>query len=634
MRSLLLALLLTLGSLALHGQSNPPDCQFTVTFKSATTGPAFNNRTSGTATPCVKWRVAYFADGLQAPVSIQLEGANDSNGSPDTWGAIAQANVYEGTNPLTSAAQGTSAMTAYYPWIRLNVTAFTTSGGPPNQIVARVYGYKGTSASARALYYQTMDDAGTPLAQEPALNLTGAGVSCVDNPGSTRTDCTFTGGGFVNPMTTLGDMISADTGGTPKKVSGNTSTVQKFLSQTGDGVNSADPSWQLPPALGSLTYYMTPTPSLLTNLSAIVTTDNKMLTPPFGSKTAIDIANNTAADVILQSFATDPGFPGITFIPAGVYIWHIHAYRLSGNRAVTLYAVFREVTSTGAPVGTIGTQTESTTALGAVENEYPLAMADGNTYSMALITSRIVIDVHAVFTGGSNNTTVRMYVGGTADSHISLPSNTVDSTSFVPYIGATADVALGAHGITGNAFTGDSGGGGTTGLVPAPASGDALAGKFLAAGGGWDVPPAGGITALTGDVTASGSGSVAATIAAAHVAPAMMKASTIDSQVDAGTVTWAIASVLNAQATLTFTVHTGSRTLNITNPVVGGNYVLKLIQDGTGGAGLILGTGCTWKVVNGGAGAVTLTNAPNALDVLTFIYDGTNCLATLLLNLS
>jgi hypothetical protein len=435
-------------------------------------------------------------------------------------------------------------------------------------------------------------------------------------------------------MTTLGDMISADTAGTAKRVAGNTSTVPKFLSQTGDGVNSADPSWQPAPAAGLLTYYMTATASLLTNGSAIVTQDNKMLTPPFSPKTAIDIAHNAAADVILQSFATDPGFPGITFIPAGVYIWHIHAYRLSGNRAVTLYAVFREVSATGVAVGTIGTQTESTPALGAAENEYPLAMVDGNTYSLADITSRIVIDVHAVFTGGSNNTTVRMYVGGTADSHISLPSNTVDSTSFVPYTGATANVALGLWGITGAPFTGDSGGGGTTGLVPAPAGGDALAGKYLAAGGGWSVPTGTGITALTGDVTASGSGSVAATIATAHVAPAMMKASTIDSQIDSGTVTWAIASVLNAQATLTFTVHSGSRTLNITNPVIGGNYVLKLIQDVVGGEGLILGTGCTWKVVNGGAGAVTLTNAPNALDVLTFIYDGTNCLTTLLFNLS
>ncbi len=38
------------------------------------------------------------------------------------------------------------------------------------------------------------------------------------------------------------------------------------------------------------------------------------------------------------------------------------------------------------------------------------------------------------------------------------------------------------------AVVGDSGTGGTKGLVPAPAAGDAAAGKFLKADGGWDVP--------------------------------------------------------------------------------------------------------------------------------------------------
>ncbi len=123
-------------------------------------------------------------------------------------------------------------------------------------------------------------------------------------------------------------------------------------------------------------------------------------------------------------------------------------------------------------------------------------------------------------------------------------------------------------------------------------------------------------------------------IPAALITPAKMSASTFDTQTDAGTVTWAIGSVLNAQATLTFTVHSGNRTLNITGPVVGGNYVLKLKQDGTGGEGLILGTGCTWLVANGGAGAVTLTATTGALDVLTFTYDGTNCLAVFAANLN
>lgn len=50
-----------------------------------------------------------------------------------------------------------------------------------------------------------------------------------------------------------------------------------------------------------------------------------------------------------------------------------------------------------------------------------------------------------------------------------------------------------------NNFVGDSGSGGTKGLVPAPASGDASAGKFLNADGTWAVPPGtGGGEANTG----------------------------------------------------------------------------------------------------------------------------------------
>jgi hypothetical protein len=42
-----------------------------------------------------------------------------------------------------------------------------------------------------------------------------------------------------------------------------------------------------------------------------------------------------------------------------------------------------------------------------------------------------------------------------------------------------------------NAMVGDSGAGGTKGLVPAPASGDAAANKFLKADGTWATTPAG-----------------------------------------------------------------------------------------------------------------------------------------------
>lgn len=199
---------------------------------------------------------------------------------------------------------------------------------------------------------------------------------------------------------------------------------------------------------GTLTYYLQSTNSDLSNGSALVTTDKQALTDPQVTKTAVDIARNAAGDVILQSWATDPGFPGISFIPAGAYLLHLHAYTLSGNRNVTLYGVFREVTAAGAAVGTIGTITESTPTLTGAELEYPLVMAVANTYTMALSSSRIVLDLHAVFAGGGNNTTVRTYVGGAADSHIALPSNTVDATSFVPYSGAVSNLDLGAHALS------------------------------------------------------------------------------------------------------------------------------------------------------------------------------------------
>lgn len=72
-----------------------------------------------------------------------------------------------------------------------------------------------------------------------------------------------------------------------------------------------------------------------------------------------------------------------------------------------------------------------------------------------------------------------------------------------------------------NNFVGDSGSGGTKGLVPAPASGDAAASKYLGAGGTWSVVPspikawaqANGTTGVVSagfniaSVTAGGSGS-------------------------------------------------------------------------------------------------------------------------------
>lgn len=71
----------------------------------------------------------------------------------------------------------------------------------------------------------------------------------------------------------------------------------------------------------------------------------------------------------------------------------------------------------------------------------------------------------------------------TTDAHGLLPKLDGNTTHFLRGDGAWGEPPGSAD------FTGDSGSGGTHGLVPAPASGDAAANKFLNASGAWTVAP-------------------------------------------------------------------------------------------------------------------------------------------------
>jgi hypothetical protein len=50
-------------------------------------------------------------------------------------------------------------------------------------------------------------------------------------------------GGMANVFTSLGDLVYSNAAGAPVRRSGNITTTTKFLSQTGDGTNSAAPQW-------------------------------------------------------------------------------------------------------------------------------------------------------------------------------------------------------------------------------------------------------------------------------------------------------------------------------------------------------------------------------------------------------
>ena len=79
-----------------------------------------------------------------------------------------------------------------------------------------------------------------------------------------------------------------------------------------------------------------------------------------------------------------------------------------------------------------------------------------------------------------------------------------------------------------------------------------------------------------------------------------------------------LAGQVSQNATVTLA---GNRTLAFSGVTAGMTGVLVVKQDATGSRTLILPANS--KVIGGGAGAITLSTTANAIDLLTWINDGT-----------
>lgn len=88
---------------------------------------------------------------------------------------------------------------------------------------------------------------------------------------------------------------------------------------------------------------------------------------------------------------------------------------------------------------------------------------------------------------------------------------------------------------------------------------------------------------------------------------------------DGATITWNFAGYYEMLATVTLG---GNRTLAFSNLATGCRGTVIVKQDGTGSRTLTLPAGS--KVRDTGAGAIALSTASGAIDILSFIYDGTN----------
>ena len=93
-------------------------------------------------------------------------------------------------------------------------------------------------------------------------------------------------------------------------------------------------------------------------------------------------------------------------------------------------------------------------------------------------------------------------------------------------------------------------------------------------------------------------------------------------------VSWDYSLGYNAQITMSL-----DRTLAEPTNVNDGDYgTLVITQDSTGGWALTLPA--SFKVVNGGGGAITLSTAPNSVDSISWVKKGSDFLVTLGLNFS
>jgi len=144
------------------------------------------------------------------------------------------------------------------------------------------------------------------------------------------------------------------------------------------------------------------------------------------------------------------------------------------------------------------------------------------------------------------------------------------------------------------------------------------------------VGPAGptGATGATGPAGPTGATGATGATGPAGAAASIPAFTTLT---DGATVALATGGLGVTNATLTLNHSTSTRPLNVTGLASGAQFTVILKQDSTGGAALTFGTGCTWYLgTNAGFAASTtpaLTAAASGINILTVLYDGTNCYA-------
>lgn len=201
--------------------------------------------------------------------------------------------------------------------------------------------------------------------------------------------------------------------------------------------DNGNATWQAPAVGTSLIYFFT-------NLSAGTSNYYQAKTIIQDQSIEIITNNNVVNNQLLAGFISDPGSPGVSFIPAGIVGMHIHAANTNSGKATQLYfELFKRTTG--------GTETllgisNVTPTLGAAQSEYQTELSISGT--VLNTTDRIVTKVYANVTGNGTAPNIALYLADNTLSRIQIPTPVLSFQNYVPYTGATANVNLGSFNLT------------------------------------------------------------------------------------------------------------------------------------------------------------------------------------------
>jgi hypothetical protein len=115
-----------------------PDCIVNFQFTAVGTQQFGNLALTG----CQVWYLTYSSTGFSA-LSLAVQDAPDNGGVPGSWVNWA-GTVVSGSNPNTATTSAATALTGFYPWVRVNLTSATGTG----RVSGTLYGWKSAAGGS------------------------------------------------------------------------------------------------------------------------------------------------------------------------------------------------------------------------------------------------------------------------------------------------------------------------------------------------------------------------------------------------------------------------------------------------------------------------------------------------------